>query len=275
MSKILLTGANGFLGSALLTDLSRRHEVVTITRKGLPEAEHQIHFRGHFADPKDLRPLEEHSIDAVVHLAAVTGGCSVPEGLRVNVEGTHALMRQLIDQGCRKFVNASSIAVVGAESPTFRPHHLPISDEHPCLDQHGYGFSKYLMEEMTRYLHRQNPEIDIINLRLAAVYPDETPPPKVIPGEVYPWATASITLLSRSQAVRAFQLAVESPWKPGLRILNAVSRSAWVEDSTLAVLRSWWGDDLDLSRLSESTGSRPAILDSSAIERELGFAEVT
>jgi nucleoside-diphosphate-sugar epimerase len=274
MSKILLTGANGFLGKALLSELSQRHEVFTITRCGLPDAPNQFHVRGHFANSEDLRQFDNCSIDTVVHLAAVTGGCSETDGLRVNVEGTHALMRHFVDRGCRKFVIASSIAVVGIESPAFRPLQIPIPDEHPCLDRHGYGLSKFLMEEVTRYLHRQNPETDILNLRLAAVYPDDAPPPKVRLGEVYPWAVGSITLLSRSQAVRAFQLAAESPRKPRFRILNAVSQSAWVETSTSEVLRSWWGTEIDWEGLDDSSRPCASLFDASAIAAELGFEEM-
>lgn len=247
MSTILLAGASGFLGSKLLEVLSARHEVITIGRKSLPAAPNQIHYIGNFAEFEDLRQLDTHAIDAVIHLAAVTGGCLEREGILVNVEGTRCLMRYLIDRGCRKFVNASSTAVVGFESKDFRPVELPIGDEHPCLDRDGYGVSKYLMEEVTRYLCLQNPEIDVINLRLAAIYPDDSPPAKVKPGALSLWAVGRITQLSRSEAVRAFELSVESPMKPGCRIFNVVSPEAWVEGRTVDVLRAWWGEEVDLS----------------------------
>ncbi len=272
MFTILMTGANGFLGSALLNELSQRHHVVTLTRNGLPDGENQTHYQGSFADSNDLSVLDSHKVDAVVHLAAVTGGCSEADGLRVNVEGTHALMRYLIDRGCRKFVNASSIAVVGLQSVAFRPLQLPIPDGHPCLDRDGYGLSKYLMEEVTRYLHRQNPEIDVVNLRLAAVYPDETPPPKIRPGKISEWALAQLTQLSRSQALEAFTRAVEAPRRPGVRILNAVSRQSWCEGPLAAILESWWGKDYSMGDFSsEAEIGQPAIFESEAIEREIDF----
>ena len=54
---------------------------------------------------------------------------------------------------------------------------VPFPDEHPCLDRDGYGFSKYLMEEVTKYYHHQNNGIDVINPRLSSVAPDENMPP--------------------------------------------------------------------------------------------------
>lgn len=247
MATILLTGASGFLGGKLMEELSEKHEIITIGRKPLASARHQTHYIGNFSEFEDLRQLDAHSIDAVIHLAAVTGGCLEREGILVNVEGTRCLMRYLIDRGCRKFVNASSTALVGFQSKDFRPIELPICDEHPCLDRDGYGVSKYLMEELTRYLCLQNPEIDVINLRLAAIYPDESPPAKVKPGPVSEWAVGQITQLSRSEAVKAFELSVESELKSGCRIFNVVSPKAWVDARTVDVLRAWWGDDVDLS----------------------------
>jgi len=270
MSKILLTGASGFLGSLLLANLSQRHTVVTIGRKALPSQPNQIHYHGNFAAFEDLRQLDCHEIDGVVHLAAVTGGCLEREGILVNAEGTRCLMRYLIDRRCKKFVNASSIAVIGIQSTEFRPLRVPIDDEHPCLDRDGYGFSKYLMEEVTRYLHRQNSEIDVINLRLASVYPENNPPPKVAPGNISQWALGRITQLSRIQAVDAFTRAVEAPIIPGVRILNAVSRESWVTTTTTKVLKSWWGN-VDLASLDNEKTPRPSVYDSAAIARELQF----
>jgi hypothetical protein len=129
------------------------------------------------------------------------------------------------------------------------------------------------MEEITKYLSLQNPQIDVINLRLSAIYPDENPPAKVKPCDIYPWAAASITLLSRSQAVRAFTLAIESEYKPGLRILNTVSKTAWVESDTASVLKGWWGDDIDLSYFAQPGKAMANLYNSDAIERELGFSE--
>lgn len=273
MSTILITGGSGFLATALRKELAQRHHIITIGRKALKPEDNQTHYVGNFADFEDLRQLDKHNIDAVVHLAAVTGGCLEREGILVNVEGTRCLMRYLIDRGCTKFVNASSIAVVGIQNLKFRPLSLPIDDEHPCLDRDGYGISKYLMEEVTKYLHLQNPQIDVINLRLSAIYPDENPPAKVKPCDIYQWATGSITLLSRSQAVKAFTLAVESAHKPGVRILNTVSKSAWVEPDTASVLKRWWGDDVALDYFATDGKAIANLYKSDAIERELGFSE--
>ncbi|MEZ4677062.1 MAG: NAD-dependent epimerase/dehydratase family protein [Caldilineaceae bacterium] len=184
---------------------------------------------GDFAEPTALQKLTPRYIDNGF-TAAVTGGCSEEDGLRVNVGGTHHLLRYLIGRGCRKFVLASSIAVVGLQSVDFRPLQLPMPDEHPCLDRDGYGFSKYMMEEVTRYLARQNNALDFINLRLASIVPDEQPVTLAHAGALRPWAIAGVTKMYLSDTVRCLTLAAEAPPKPGVRILNAVGTQAAVAE---------------------------------------------
>ncbi len=269
MSKILVTGASGLIGNALSKSLSAHHEVICMSRKSpgldLPWV------RGEFGSFEDLRQLDGHSIETVVHLAAVTGGCLERDGVMVNVEGTRCLMRYLMDRGCRKFVMASSIAAVGFQSVRFRPLQLPIPDEHPCLDRDGYGVSKYLMEEITRYHQRQVEDLDIINLRLSTVIADANLPAPAGMRPLGQWAVGSITIMGLSDAVRAFTLAAESPHKPGVRVLNAASRKAWVSEPVAPILRNWWGDEVDVSHFEQPGHEFDSLYDVSRIEDELGF----
>lgn len=273
MSTILVTGASGFIGKALAASLAERHQVICMSRKNpgldLPWA------RGEFGSFEDLQQLNAYAIEGVVHLAAVTGGCLERDGVLVNVEGTRCLMRYLMDRGCRKFVCASSIAAVGFQNVAFRPLQLPIPDEHPCLDRDGYGVSKFLMEEITKYYARQNPEIGVINLRLSTVCPNDGLP---TPAKVRPlgqWALGGITIMAQSDAVRAFTLAIESDLQAGVRLMNAVGPQAWVADPVADILRGWYGDAVDLSFFAQPGNEYAAVYEHARIREELGFvAEV-
>ena len=273
MGKVLITGASGFIGSALATAMSAQHEVLCMSRKDpgldLPW------IRGYFGAFEDLRRLDDRRVDVVIHLAAVTGGSLERDGVLVNVEGTRCLMRYLMDRGCRKFVMASSIAAVGFQNTEFRPCRLPIPDEHPCLDREGYGFSKYMMEEVTKYYHRQNPGIDVINLRLSSVCRDDAMPALAQAGPVREWCLGGITVMTRHDAVRAFVLAAESPPTPGLRIMNAAAPRAWVADPMAEILRAWWGNDVDVSHFEAPGHECDAVYDVSRIEQEIGFVAET
>ncbi len=98
MSKILITGTSGFIGNALAESLSQIHEVIGLSRQPTDVAG-AIAILGDFSEPDELHKLDDHpDIDVLIHLAAGTGGCSEEDGIRVNVAGTHHLLRYLIDR---------------------------------------------------------------------------------------------------------------------------------------------------------------------------------
>lgn len=276
MSRILITGASGFIGSALARTLSssRSHQPICLSRQ---PTEHLgvDSVSGDFSAPAELQKLDRcGEIDVLIHLAAVTGGCSEEECLRVNVLGTHHLLRYLIDRGCSKFVLASSIAAVGMQSVDFRPLQLPMPDEHPCLDRDGYGFSKYMMEEVTRYLARQNDELDFISLRLASISPDDRQLTPQQPGPTPGWGMGRISIMLLSDTVRCLIAAAEAPRKPGVRILNAVGPQACTAVPVPELLRSWYGpdvDELDMSYYERPGHERDPVYDITRIREELGF----
>ena len=127
------------------------------------------------------------------------------------------------------------------------------------------------MEELTRYVQRQDPELDIINLRLSSVCPDDARRPLVTPGPLREWALGGITMMTLADAVAAFSAAVEAPLKPGLRILNTTGPRAWVAAPVAEVLRSWWGDEVDLNWFEQPGHEWDSAYDVRRIEQELGF----
>jgi UDP-glucose 4-epimerase len=123
----LITGAAGFLGSALANRLIREgHQVRGLDdlSAGDPQAlEPSVHFtRGDINDrPKLWTLLQE--VDCVYHMAARV---SVPESVlypreynAVNVGGTVSLMEAMRDVGIRRVVLASSGAIYG--DPDIQP----------------------------------------------------------------------------------------------------------------------------------------------------------
>jgi UDP-glucose 4-epimerase len=153
----------------------------------------------------------------------------------------------------------------------FRPLALPIPDEHPCLDRDGYGFSKFMMEEVAKYYQRQDEALDVIALRLASIADDDhLPPPRTV-GPLRQWALGSITQMARSDAVRAFSAAIEASYQPGMRIMNATGPRAWVADPVAEVLRNWWGDEVDVSYFEQPGHEYDSVYCVDRIREELGF----
>ena len=144
----LITGAAGFLGSALANHLAREgHQVRGLDdlSTGTPEAlGPDIHFtRGDVNDRPKLWTLLQ-DVDVVYHLAARV---SVPESVlypreynAVNVGGTVSLMEAMRDVGVRRVVLTSSGAVYGDLGEQ------PIKESAPPFPRSPYAVSKLSAE---------------------------------------------------------------------------------------------------------------------------------
>ena len=130
--------------------------------------------------------------------------------------------------------------------------------------------SKYLMEEISRYYYRQHQQIDIINLRLSSVCDENLPPLKLV-SPLAEWSLGSITIMSLSDAVRAFTMAVESSYKPGVRIMNTAGPLSWTAVPVAEILRNWWGDEVDLSYFEQDENQYNSVYQIDLIKQELGF----
>ena len=110
--KVLVTGASGFVGQALLKRLELAgHGVSAITRSEIGDIDGNAVWQPHLAD-----------IDAIVHLAARvhimqdTANDSLSLYRTVNTEGTIRLAEAAREMKVRRFVFVSSIKVNGERS---------------------------------------------------------------------------------------------------------------------------------------------------------------
>ncbi|MCP4139794.1 MAG: NAD-dependent epimerase/dehydratase family protein [Chloroflexi bacterium] len=148
----LITGAAGFLGSALANHLSRQgHQVRGIDDLSTGDKDSlspDVHFtRGDVNDRPKLWTLLQ-DVDVVYHLAARV---SVPESVlypreytAVNVAGTVSLMEAMRDVGIRRVVMASSGAVYGDLGEQ------PIREDSPPNPRSPYAVSKLSAEHYIR-----------------------------------------------------------------------------------------------------------------------------
>lgn len=161
--KVLVTGANGFVGAALTEDLRRRGlAVVPVTRKSTNES---IGV-GEIDGTTDWGAALE-GCDAVVHTAArvhqMHENAAGAEALyrMTNVDGTLSLARQAVAAGVRRFVFLSSIKAMG-EAGHF-------SAEMPCRPEDAYGRSKRDAELALLKLAGET-GLELVILRLPLVY---------------------------------------------------------------------------------------------------------
>jgi len=112
VARVLVTGASGFIGSALVPRLAAAGRVPRLLLRRPPEeapaapAEVAV---GDLTDPASLRRALEGS-DAVVHLGAATSaaGLDPAEAERVNVGGARALIEACRAAGCPRLIVMST-----------------------------------------------------------------------------------------------------------------------------------------------------------------------
>ncbi len=234
---ILITGASGFIGEQLIRHLSGQHQLIGMSRS--PVKGNAAAVRGCFDRFEDLSMLDRYRIDAVVHLAAVTGGCSEEDALAVNVQGTRRLFRYLLDRGCRRFVAASSIAAVGSLDSAFVPRQLPMPDDYAFEGTDAYGWSKWLVEQLCRYLHRQTSDADFVSLRFGSVEPDHWEPPHVDTHSDLSIPFVQLGKVYASDVVGGIASVLESPGRPRAAVYNLVGPDIGSGIPAAQMLQAW------------------------------------
>lgn len=204
--KYLITGAAGFLGSALANRLAREgHSVRGLDdlSTGDPQAlsPDVLFTRGDVNDrPKLWTLLQE--VDCVYHLAARV---SVPESIlysreynAVNVGGTVSLMEAMRDVGVRRVVFISSGAVYGDQKEQ------PLKEKAPVKPHSPYAVSKLAAEYYVRTIGDLW-EIETCSLRVFNAYgPGQHLPashPPVIPNYIH-HAVRDGTLVIHSEGIQ-------------------------------------------------------------------------
>ena len=147
--KILVTGADGFVGAALCPALAAAgHTVIAATRHGGPSEPWERRALGDLGSGPIPASLFD-AVDAVIHLAARVhvmrdrGTNPLAEFRRVNVEGTRRLVYAAAAAGVRRFVFLSSIKVSGEASPG-----RSFTEDDPPHPEDAYGLSKFEAESV-------------------------------------------------------------------------------------------------------------------------------
>ena len=169
--RLLVTGANGFVGRALCDELIRRgNKVVAGTRSGAGAPTNcEPVAVGNIDGVTDWQPALEGS-EVVVHLAAhvhipKSGAIDGAMFRTVNAAGTLHLAKQAASRGVKRFVYLSSVKVHGEVS---RPG-FPIQEDDLPHPVDGYGLSKWEAEKALQQLAKET-GMDVVIIRPPLVY---------------------------------------------------------------------------------------------------------
>ena len=169
---ILVTGANGFIGQALVKNLLQtKHSVIACVRKSVkPTLDCEYRFIDNLDSKTDWEQILQ-GIDVVVHCAGKTSvskddkskpSMSLKE---INTAATLNLAKQAVDMGIQRFIFLSSIKVNGEYSLPNRPFTPEVTT--PPFDP--YGHSKYEAELGLKEIANKS-AMDYVIIRPTLVY---------------------------------------------------------------------------------------------------------
>lgn len=179
MSRILVTGANGQIGTELTSALVRKHggdRVLATDLQERPTSGENGSVRYQRLDVTDAGALrnaiEKHDVDTVYHLASLLSASGEQHPNRswdVNVNGLKHVL-DLARRSDSKVFWPSSIAVFGPETPKENTPQRTILDPSTM-----YGITKVSGELLCRYYCR-NFGVDVRSLRYPGLISYRTPP---------------------------------------------------------------------------------------------------
>lgn len=147
--KILVTGAEGFIGSNLIKALKEGYE---IDKKFMKTYFYEIDW--------DLIG----NIDILFHYSAITDTTlDEQKMIFVNSEAPIKLFKEAISHGCKKIIYASSTAVYGNSPTPF----IEGKGENPL---NTYGKSKLILDKNAMNLAKEHLEVTIVGLRFCNVF---------------------------------------------------------------------------------------------------------
>jgi nucleoside-diphosphate-sugar epimerase len=163
---VLVTGASGFLGQAMVPRLvAAGNRVVGLDPLPGPFTE----IIDDLSDPARLRAMigREH-ITHIIHAGGVSGPMVLAgepaRVMAINVMGSLNLLQAAIDAGVQTLIYCSSVSALGDYYES-----TPVDEDYPLRPTSTYGASKAAVEMVLRGLWKRVP-LDLCSLRFTAVY---------------------------------------------------------------------------------------------------------
>ncbi len=172
MKKILVTGANGYVGAHICLILQEKGFEVIAFCRSLPQNVDNVFknipiIQGDLTDKNVLEKLENLDIEALVHTVSLDHHFSeklpLEQVSETNVLATWRLAEWALEKNISKFIYLSTVQVLGK---------LPlekIPENFEAMPQNRYGLTHLLCENILNGLNQKN-KTNFVSLRLSNGY---------------------------------------------------------------------------------------------------------
>ena len=167
--KILVTGAEGFVGRAICEQMSvESHEIFKlISPRGVSGKNAENTFKADISDGEQMHKVNfPEKIDVLIHCAGLAhqfGDTAWEDFEKINVRGSANVCELAIRLQAGHFIQISSVSVYG-KNQTGRI----VTEENVCKPEGFYGLSKFKAEKAVREICSAN-GVNLTILRLATV----------------------------------------------------------------------------------------------------------
>jgi nucleoside-diphosphate-sugar epimerase len=169
-AKILVTGANGFIGRTLCPALRQSGHLVRETVRNPVENNSDVIAVGNIGRETNWSAALD-GIQVIIHLAArahiLSDAAADPlaEFRAVNVEGPTRLARQAVEKGVRRFIFVSSIGVLGSKSQECEA----LTERSTPQPASPYAIAKWEAEQALQEIRRET-RLEIVIVRPPLVH---------------------------------------------------------------------------------------------------------
>ncbi len=184
--RVLITGANGYLGKQLVEELASGKYNPESTNMGIvaldvkPVADEDkvnevVYVQEDIRSGKLEDMLKRHQIDTVVHLAAIVAPDPKSDpGLEyeIDVEGTANVLEACIRSKVKRIVITSSGAAYGY----YKDHPKWITEEVPLRGNDSFSYAKHkrIVEELLAAYRMKHPELEQVIFRVGTILGENT-----------------------------------------------------------------------------------------------------
>ncbi|MBH0099697.1 NAD-dependent epimerase/dehydratase family protein [Salinibacterium sp. NSLL150] len=177
MSRVLVTGGTGFLGTSVVAGLAASDAIECVVSADIRTPGPGVRLPGVLYERLDVTDaaglpalLRRHQIDTVVHLASIVNpgkSTTVSQEFAVDVEGSRAVFDACVEAGVSRIVVSSSGAAYGYH----RENAEWITEGDPLRGNDDFPYSRHkrLVEEMLAELRETAPQLTQTVFRIGTI----------------------------------------------------------------------------------------------------------